>query len=1098
MLHRHRLAALAAGLSLAALGSGFTQAQNEQDAQTLAVQATAQGLTGQERIDFLISNMTIEEKLGQLHQMAGGRQKNLNSRLDDGEFDRVRQGKVGSYLHVAGAGPLEELQRTAVEESRTGIPLLFAMDVIHGYRTIYPVPLALAASFSDEVGQSTARIAAEEASAAGLHWTFAPMIDIARDPRWGRIVEGAGEEPYLSARMAAAQVRGYQGRDLTAPDTIIATAKHFGAYGAGEGGRDYNSADISERTLHETYLPPFHAATVEAGAGSVMVAFNDIGGVPATANAPLLQDVLRKAWSYDGLVVSDWNAVLELTNHGVAADRVGAGTLALEAGVDMEMTSGIYAQDLAEAVRGDETLQASLDDAVGHVLLAKDRLGLFDDPYAYHDTDREAAVMLSEEHRAVARDAAVKSMVLLKNENQTLPIREGAGRVALIGALADDPYSPLGSWSAQGSSGDVVTIRAGLEAALPEGVRIDYVPGADARSMPDRRDLRDAVRAAERADVAVLVIGEDWNYSGEARSRSDITLPAGQAALAEAILATDTPVVVVLMNGRPLDISSLDAEADAILETWFLGVETGPAVASVLFGEESPGGRLPASFPRRTGQVPIFMGHYPTGRPADPDLENDSSRYTDVDITPLYPFGHGLSYASFDYAGISQDTQTVGAGGTITISADVTNAGEMAADEVVQLYTRDPLATVARPVQELRGFSRVSLDPGETKTVSFKLRPEQFAYWGQEGAWRVDAGEIRWMIGSTSADIRGEGSFTIEEGVTADEPAAAIETVTTVSGGNAESEPVSVGSIDRLDPRADEVIPENAAIEKLTDDTFGWSEGPVWMPDRSEVLFSDVPGNTLYGWSEEGGLEVVLQPSGLAGEVPPAFREPGSNGLIADGPNAILMGDHGNRAIARVDLGTKERTFLAQQFEGKRFSSPNDLVRAEDGTIYFTDPPYGLQDGDESELKELDFNGVYRLSPDGTVSLIDRELTRPNGVGLSPDERTLYVAVSDPDAARLYAYDVGEDGDVTNRRVLIDLTAMVKAGEPGLPDGMAVSQSGNIWLAGPGGIHLLSPEGERLALVRTGTAAANVALTDTEDAIYITSGSFLARVKLGG
>ena len=745
---------------------------------TIAAQAAAEGLSGAERVDYILAEMTLEEKLGQLHQMAGGRSKNLNSRINDEEYERVRGGLVGSYLHVAGAEFLAGLQKVAVEESRHGIPLLFAMDVVHGYRTIFPVPLAMAATFDADTVETGARVAGDEAAAAGLHWTFAPMIDIARDPRWGRIVEGAGEEPYLGSIMAAAQVRGFQGDDLTAGDTILATAKHFGAYGAGIGGRDYNSADISERTLKEVYLPPFYAAA-EADAGSFMVAFNDIAGVPTTANTALLQDLLRGEWGYDGVLLSDWNSVLELINHGVAETRADAGALALTAGVDMEMTSGIYVADMADRVSGSQDLQAALDASVRRILMAKEKLGLFDDPYVYHDAAREAETILSDDHRAAAREAAHKAMVLLKNDG-ALPLSAEPGRVAVIGALADDASSPLGSWRAQGQVEDVKTILDGLRERLGENA-VTYVAGAGTQEYAVQRDIREAARAARRADVAILVIGEDFDLSGEARSRSSIAIPDPQLALAEAVLASGTPVVTVLMNGRPLDLSPINDGSNAILETWMLGIETGPAVADVLFGDVAPGGKLPVSFPRATGQVPFYMGHNNTGRPADPDLEKDTARYMDLPITPLYAFGHGLSYAEFSYDGLTQSAQTVGQGGTVEIGVTVTNDGDMTADEVVQLYVRDPLALISRPVQELRGFERVTLEPGESAEVTFTLSPDQLAYVGPDGEWMVEAGEISFMIGSASDDIRAEGSFEITEGYAASIPATAIPTAVTVS-----------------------------------------------------------------------------------------------------------------------------------------------------------------------------------------------------------------------------------------------------------------------------------------------------------------------------
>ena len=749
------------------------------EGQTIAAQATALGLKGEARAEFILARMTTAEKLGQLNQMAGGRQIALNSRINEAEHERVRAGGVGSYLHVAGAEFLGELQRVAVEESRLGIPLLFAMDVVHGYRTIFPVPLGIAATFDADDAELSARVAAVEASAAGLHWTFAPMVDIARDARWGRIVEGAGEEPFFGSAMARAQVRGYQGDDLTRSDTIIATAKHFGAYGAGTGGRDYDSADISERTLMDVYLPPFHAAA-EEDAASFMVAFNDIGGVPTTANKALLNDLLRGVWGYQGLVVSDWNSVLELIAHGVAETRAEAGALALLASVDMEMTSGIYAADMLEAVNASPDLQAALDASVLRVLKAKERLGLFDNPYAYHDGAREAAAMLSPEHREAARGVAERSMVLLRNDNGLLPLKSEPGKVAVIGALAGDARSMIGSWKAQGREEDVVTVVDALKTRLGEA-NVTYEPGAGTREAADPEAIARAVEAAKAADVVILVTGEDYNLSGEARSRSDISLPAPQQALAEAVLATGKPVVTVLMTGRPLDLGPLDRDGAAIIVAWFPGVEAGPAVTRALFGDAVPAGRLPASFPRRTGQSPYFIGHYPTGRPADPDLAKDSARYMDIPITPAYAFGHGLSYAAFEYGGLTLSSETLAPGGRVIISAAVTNTSRVDADEVVQLYVRDPVAQVARPQQELRGFARVAIPAGETRRVAFTLAPEQFAYFAPSGQFEADAGRIDFGIGAGSTDIRLTGSFRLTAPVVAQGPAAALATQVIVS-----------------------------------------------------------------------------------------------------------------------------------------------------------------------------------------------------------------------------------------------------------------------------------------------------------------------------
>jgi beta-glucosidase len=741
------------------------------------------------RAAALLGKMTLDEKIGQLVQRAGGRSKALNSRLDAAELDRVRAGQVGSYLHVAGAEPLARLQKVAVEESRLGVPLLFAMDVVHGYRTIFPVPLAIAASWAPEAEERAARVAAEEATAAGLHWTFAPMIDIARDPRWGRIVEGAGEDPYLGARMAVAAVNGFQGGNVLRPGSLMATAKHFGAYGAAIGGRDYNTADISERSLNEVYLPPFHAAA-RAGSGSFMVAFNDIAGVPTTANRELLRGTLRERWGWQGLMVSDWGSIGELLNHGVAADRAAAGVLALDASVDMDMVGGVYAEDLKAAIARDPARLKLLDEAVLRILRVKEQLGLFDDPMRYHDAAREQAVLLSAEHRAAARAVARQSLVLLENEGRLLPLDAGKLRsLAVVGALANDGLSALGSWRAQGKAEDVVTILAGLREAAPGNLKITFAPGADPRKPDDDSGFDAAVKAVKAADVTVLVIGEDFDLSGEARSRSSLELPANQLELARRVLTAARtskparPVVVVLANGRPLALQWLSDNAAAILETWMLGVESGHAVADALFGRYSPAGRLPAAFPRVTGAVPGYYAANPTGRPADPDLAKDTVRYHDLPITPLYAFGHGLSYTEFKYGDLAQSAPGMGPGERIDISITVQNVGNVASDEVVQLYVRDPVASVSRPVLELRGFKRIELAPGARKRVTFTLTPEQLAFWTSRG-WLIEAGRIDFAVGASAADLRASGSFEITKTHMGTAPAAALPTRVIVSSTN--------------------------------------------------------------------------------------------------------------------------------------------------------------------------------------------------------------------------------------------------------------------------------------------------------------------------
>ena len=724
--------------------------------------------------------MTLEEKLGQLVQRAGGRSKALNSRLDDAELERVRAGGVGSYLHVAGAEPLGRLQKVAVEESRLGIPLLFAMDVVHGYRTIFPVPLAMASTWAPESEERATRIAAEEATSAGLHWTFAPMIDIARDPRWGRIVEGAGEDPYLGARMAVAQVNGYQGGNTLRPGSLMATAKHFGAYGAAIGGRDYNSADISERTLQEVYLPPFYAAA-RAGSGSFMAAFNDIAGVPTTANRDLLRGTLRERWGWQGLMVSDWGAIGELVNHGVAADRAAAASLALDASVDMDMVGGVFAEDLKAVISKDPARLRQLDEAVLRILRVKEQLGLFDKPMQYHDAEREARELLAPDHREAARAVARQSIVLLKNEGKLLPLDVTKLRsIAVIGALATDGLSELGSWRAQGRAEDVVTVLMGITAAAPD-LKITSAPGADPRN-GDLTAIPAALKIARAADLTILMIGEDFDQSGESRSRSSLELPPSQMELARRVLALGKPVVILLANGRPLAIQELADQAPVIVETWMLGVEAGNAVADVLFGKYSPAGRLPAAFPRVTGAVPFNYSANATGRPADADLGKDTVRYHDLPITPLFAFGHGLSYSEFRYSDLAQSTQSVAPGERIDISITVENTGGVSAEEVVQLYVRDPVASVARPVLELRGFKRIELGAGQRKRVTFSLTPEQFAFWSPRGQWLVEAGRIDFWVGASSADLRASGSFEISKTHFGTAPAAALPTRVIVSG----------------------------------------------------------------------------------------------------------------------------------------------------------------------------------------------------------------------------------------------------------------------------------------------------------------------------
>lgn len=713
----------------------------------------------QELVKRLLSHMTLEEKLGQLAQY---RWNWRDEAIQEQSRQFIREGRVGSFLGISGVERTRELQRLAVEESRLKIPLLFAEDVIHGWRTTFPVPLAEAGSWDPEAVERSARIAAIEASAMGLHWTFAPMVDIARDPRWGRIVEGSGEDPYLGSVMAAARVRGFsRGDDLSAPNTLLACAKHFAAYGGAEGGRDYNVVDISERTLREIYLEPFRAA-VQAGAGSIMSAFNEVNGVPMTANGWMINDILRGEWGFAGLVVSDYTAVAELQPHGVAANRAEAGVLALTAGVDIDMVSGIYGNDLGELVRQGKLDEALVDQAVTRVLEAKYRLGLFDDPYHYHDPEREKNSLLTPEHIAAAREMARKSIVLLKNEKEILPLSKNLKTVAVIGALANNRRAPLGPWAGYADTNRVVTILGGIRSAVSPETNIQYAPGYDLQTFSGKDGFAEAVQLAKQTDAVVLVLGERANMSGEAANRADIGLPGEQEALAKTIRDTGKPLVVVLISGRPLAIPWLAENVPAILETWFLGVQMGTAVADVLFGDHNPGGKLPVTFPRATGQIPIYYNHKNTGRPPKAE-EHYTSKYIDLPWTPQFPFGYGLSYTTFEYGAPRLSASEMKRDDTLTVEVNVTNTGKRPGDEVAQLYIQDEVASVTRPAKQLHGFRRIHLEPGETQTVTFRLAFEDLAFYDQEMRWVVEPGFFKVLVGGNSVEVQ-EARFEVRSG----------------------------------------------------------------------------------------------------------------------------------------------------------------------------------------------------------------------------------------------------------------------------------------------------------------------------------------------
>ena len=718
-------------------------------------------------VDSIVARMTLAEKLGQLNQISGaGNPTGPGGGERAARLQQLRSGGIGSFFNVVGADTTRVLQRIAVEESRMHIPLVFGLDVIHGLRTIFPVPLGEAASFDPALAEGTAHVAAVEAAANGIDWTFAPMVDIARDPRWGRIVEGAGEDPYLGTMLAEARVRGFQGRDLSARDAIAATAKHFAAYGAAEGGRDYNVAEVSERTLRDVYLPPFYGALC-AGAASFMASFNEIAGIPSHANRHLLTDILRSQWKFDGLVVSDWTGVWELINHGVAADSAQAAELAIHAGVDMDMVSELYSRKLAASVAAGRASKAEIDEAVRRVLRFKYRLGLFKDPYVRRDAARVRSEILTAANRAVAREAARRSIVLLKNDQSTLPLRKDLSAIAVIGALAADSNAVLGNWAGLGRREDAVSVLDGIRRAVPRAT-VTYAAGASPTST-DTTNIPEAVRVARMADVVVLVVGENADMSAEAESRSTLELPGGQQQLADALRATGKPVVVVLMNGRPLSIERLQQTMPAIVETWFLGIEAGNGIADVLFGDVNPGGKMPVTTPRAVGQVPIYYNHKNTGRPPVA-TEKYTSKYWDIPFTPLYPFGFGLSYTTFTIGAPRLSATTMGARDSLRVAVDVANTGSRAGDEVVQLYVRDDVGSVTRPVMQLRGFQRVTLAPGERRTVTFTLSVRDLAFYDLAMRRVAEPGTFHVFVGPNSRDtqsavftLRGAGSISVAE-----------------------------------------------------------------------------------------------------------------------------------------------------------------------------------------------------------------------------------------------------------------------------------------------------------------------------------------------
>ncbi|KAF2340018.1 beta-glucosidase BglX [Flavobacterium tistrianum] len=727
----------------------------------LSLFASAQQQTIDQKVNDLLKKMTIEEKVGQLNQYTGDNQATGPITINPNKQAEIKAGLIGSMLNVIGTKYTRQYQELAMQ-SRLKIPLLFGQDVIHGYKTTFPLPLAEAASWDLAAIELGARVAATEAAASGIHWTFAPMVDIGRDPRWGRVMEGAGEDTYLGSKIAYARVKGFQGNKLGDLNSVMACVKHFAAYGAGVGGRDYNSVDMSERMLLETYLPPFKAA-LDAGAATFMNSFNDINGIPATGNAHLQRDILKGKWNFQGFVVSDWGSIGEMVAHGYSKDLKEAAYSAITAGSDMDMESNAYRKNLAELVKEGRVSIDLVDDAVRRILRKKFELGLFDDPYKYSDPKREEKALGNPEHRKAALEMAEKSIVLLKNENQTLPISKSTKTIAFIGPMVKEYKANMGFWAVELPEVNydkwVVSQWDGLQNKVGKNTKLLYAKGCEVTG--DNKDgFAEAVATAKQADVVILSVGERHDMSGEAKSRSDIHLPGVQEDLIKAVMATGKPVVVLINAGRPLVFNWTADNVPAILYTWWLGTEAGNAIANVLFGDYNPSGKLPMTFPREVGQVPIYYNHFSTGRPAkNEDSTNYVSAYIDLKNSPKFPFGYGLSYTTFDYSGLKLSSTKIKSNETIKVSFQLKNTGKVAGEEVVQLYLKDKFGSVVRPVLELKDFQKLKLNAGESKTIEFTIDKEKLSFYNNKLEWVAEPGDFEVMIGASSADIKLKSDF---------------------------------------------------------------------------------------------------------------------------------------------------------------------------------------------------------------------------------------------------------------------------------------------------------------------------------------------------
>ena len=712
-----------------------------------------------EKVNKLLSQMTLEEKIGQMNQYNGFWDVTGPSPKDGDaakKYEHLKKGWVGSMLNVRGVKNVRAVQKIAVEETRLGIPLIIGFDVIHGYKTLSPIPLAEAASWDLDAIKKSAQMAAEEASSAGINWTFAPMVDISRDARWGRVMEGAGEDPYLGSKIAIARVKGFQGDDLSKQHTIIACAKHFAGYGFSESGRDYNTVDIGTSTLYNIIFPPFQAA-IDAGVKTFMNSFNELNGVPATGNVHLQRGILKGKWNFDGFVVSDWGSMMEMIAHGHAKDLKHAAEISANAGSDMDMESYAYISELANLVKEGKVKEGLIDDAARRILTVKFELGLFDDPYRYLNEKREKETVGNQKFHEASLDIAKKSIVLLKNKNNLLPLKKKGQKIALIGALAADKTSPLGSWRIAAEDNSAVSVLEGMQKY--KGNKLTYSKGADVSigktnfatevklNVSDKSGFKEALIVAKKADVVVMVLGEHGFQSGEGRSRTELGLPGVQQELLEAVFKVNKNIVLVLNNGRPLTINWADKNIPAIVEAWQLGSQSGNAIAQVLYGDYNPSGKLPMSFPRNVGQIPIYYNYKNTGRPSLPGEEVVFwSHYQDQKNSPLYSFGHGLSYTTFTYSNL----KTAVLGRKVKVSFDVTNTGELKGKEVTQLYIRDIVASVTRPVRELKGFELVELKPKETKKIEFTLTSKELGFYNNLGEFILEPGSFKIFVGGSS------------------------------------------------------------------------------------------------------------------------------------------------------------------------------------------------------------------------------------------------------------------------------------------------------------------------------------------------------------